>query len=190
MRGKTAEDWGLLELLDPVCEAAGFAIVRLRLTGSDHVRRLQIMAEGSDGTLPVSDCAGLSRQFSQVLDAADPIVGAYVLEVSSPGVDRPLTRPQDFDAYAGLDARLEIDRVSEGRKRFKGQIAGFRDGAVIVRLEDGGEGGGETVTLPFPWIVEAKLILNDALLMRGAQARLARMSAPDAPEDLTRTPTP
>jgi ribosome maturation factor RimP len=133
------------------------------------------MAEGPDGNLPVADCARLSRLMSQVLDAADPISGAYVLEVSSPGVDRPLTRPKDFDAFAGLEARLEIDRLSDGRKRFKGEIAGFEAGAVIIRPE----GEDQAVHLPFSWIVEAKLVLSQALLARGAAARMARITAPD-----------
>src|SRR5580698_8698451 len=103
MRGKTAEDQGLLELLDPVAEAAGYAIVRLRLMGGEHARRLQIMAERppeegiGDGDMNVEDCARLSRAISEVLDAADPIRGEYTLEVSSPGVDRPLTRLADFE---------------------------------------------------------------------------------------------
>ncbi len=185
MRGKTAEDLGLLELLDPVAEAAGLAIVRLRLSGGDRVRRLQIMAEGEDASLPVADCARLSRAISQVLDAADPISGAYVLEVSSPGVDRPLTRPQDFATYAGLDARLEIDRLEAGRKRFKGKIVGFSGGAVRLLPED----ATEAIALPFDWLIEAKLILNDDLLKHGAAQREARL-AKTHPEDSTRIRTP
>ena len=97
MRGKTAEDLNLLELLDPVAEAAGYEIVRLRLMGGEHVRRLQIMAERAiDGDMNVEDCARLSRAVSQIMDAADPITGEYLLEVSSPGVDRPLTLPRHW----------------------------------------------------------------------------------------------
>src|SRR6185312_15768793 len=129
MRGKTAEDLNLLELLDPVAEAAGYAIVRLRLMGGDHQRRLQIMAERPPhdekmpGDMNVEDCARLSRAISEVMDAADPISGEYTLEVSSPGVDRPLTRLADFEAYQGYEARIELDRLAEGRKRFKGVLA-------------------------------------------------------------------
>src|SRR5258707_9372763 len=136
VRGKTAEDLGLLELLDPVAEAAGYAIVRLRLMGGEHARRLQIMAERpSDGEMNVEDCARLSRAISEVMDAADPISGEYVLEVSSPGVDRPLTRLADFATYEGHQARLELDRLAEGRKRFKGVLAGVEDTNVAVDLE-------------------------------------------------------
>jgi ribosome maturation factor RimP len=178
MRGKTAEDLGLLELLDPVAEAAGYAIVRLRLMGGEHARRLQIMAERpSDGDMNVEDCARLSRAISEVMDAADPIAGEYTLEVSSPGVDRPLTRLADFEAYQGHEARIELDRLAEGRKRFKGMLVGVDDGQVAVDLE----GEAETALIPFAWIVEAKLVLSEQLMKRGADIRAARLlSDPDS----------
>jgi ribosome maturation factor RimP len=172
LRGKTAEDVRLLELLDPVAEAAGYEIVRLRLMGGG-VRRLQVMAERPDGALPVEDCAQLSRALSQVLDAADPIHGEYLLEVSSPGVDRPLTRLKDFTTYEGLEARLELDRLAEGRKRFKGELAGVEGDQVAINLE----GEDETALLPFAWISDAKLVLTDVLMKRGAAERAARIAA-------------
>lgn len=172
MRGKTAEDLNLLELLDPVAEAAGYAIVRVRLMGGEHARRLQIMAERpADGDMNVEDCARLSRAISEIMDAADPITGEYTLEVSSPGVDRPLTRLADFEAYQGYEARIELDRLAEGRKRFKGVLAGVEDGQVAVDLE----GEEETALIPFSWIVEAKLVLTDQLMKRGAESRAARL---------------
>ena len=174
MRGKTAEDLNLLELLDPVAEAAGYEIVRLRLMGGEHARRLQIMAERpSDGDMNVEDCARLSRAISEIMDAADPIAGEYTLEVSSPGVDRPLTRLKDFAAYEGYEARLELDRMAEGRKRFKGVLAGVEDDAVAIDLE----GEEETAMIPFSWIVEAKLVLTDQLMKRGADVRAARLQS-------------
>ena len=174
MRGKTAEDLNLLELLDPVAEAAGYAIVRLRLMGGEHARRLQIMAERpSDGDMNVEDCARLSRAISEIMDAADPVAGEYTLEVSSPGVDRPLTRLKDFADYQGYEARLELDRLAEGRKRFKGLLAGVDDGQVAVDLE----GEEETALIPFAWIVEAKLVLTDQLMKRGAEVRAARLQS-------------
>jgi ribosome maturation factor RimP len=174
MRGKTAEDLNLLELLDPVAEAAGYAIVRLRLMGGEHARRLQIMAERpADGDMNVEDCARLSRAISEVMDAADPIAGEYTLEVSSPGVDRPLTRLSDFETYQGHEARIELDRLAEGRKRFKGMLAGVDDGQVAVDLE----GEDETALIPFAWIVEAKLVLTDQLMKRGAEVRAARLQS-------------
>jgi ribosome maturation factor RimP len=174
MRGKTAEDLNLLELLDPVAEAAGYEIVRLRLMGGEHARRLQIMAERpSDGDMNVEDCARLSRAISEIMDAADPIAGEYTLEVSSPGVDRPLTRLKDFATFEGYEARLELDRVAEGRKRFKGLLAGVDDGQVAIDLE----GEEETALVPFAWVVEAKLVLTDQLLKRGADVRAARIQS-------------
>jgi ribosome maturation factor RimP len=174
LRGKTAEDLELVSLLDPVAEAAGYEIVRLRLMGGEHARRLQIMGERAvDSDMNVEDCARLSRALSEVLDAADPIAGEYTLEVSSPGVDRPLTRLKDFEAYEGYEARLELDRMAEGRKRFKGMLAGVDDGAVAIDLE----GEAETALIPFGWITEAKLVLTDQLMKRGADIRAARVQS-------------
>ncbi|HEX4740931.1 MAG TPA: ribosome maturation factor RimP [Caulobacteraceae bacterium] len=188
MRGKTAEDQKLLELLDSVADAAGFEIVRLRLMGGTGAgRRLQVMAEQSDGTMLVEDCARLARALSQVLDAADPISGEYVLEVSSPGIDRPLTRLKDFETYEGFEARLEIDRLAEGRKRFRGELAGVDGQNVAINLE----GESETALLPFDWLTEAKLVITDALLKRGADARAARLEQENSREqDATQARAP
>jgi len=172
LRGKTAEDRSLLEILDPVAEAAGYEIVRLRLMSGTRSRRLQIMAEDAHGEVNVDDCARLSRVVSEVMDAADPIDGDYLLEVSSPGVDRPLTRLKDFENYEGLSARIELDRLADGRKRFKGELAGIEGDMVAINLE---EEEAETALIPFAWIIEAKLILTDDLMKRGADQRAARV---------------
>lgn len=184
MRGKTAEDEALLALLDPVAGAAGYAIVRLRLAGGDHARRLQIMAERPDGTMLVEDCTALSRAISLVLDAADPIRCEYTLEVSSPGIDRPLTRLEDFATYAGFEARLELDRLVENRRRFKGVLAGAEDGQVAIELE----GESQTALVAFAWISEAKLVITDRLMQRGAAARAARLPPPPATGEEAREP--
>jgi ribosome maturation factor RimP len=173
VRGKTPEDQSLLDLLDPVAEAAGYDIVRLRMKGGEQRRTLQIMAEDANGEMMVEDCATLSRALNQVLDAADPISGEYVLEVSSPGVDRPLTRFRDFETYQGYEAKIELDRVAEGRKRFKGLLVGIEDDNVAIDLE----GDEDTALLPFAWITDAKLSLTDELLKRGADQRAARLAA-------------
>lgn len=178
MRGKTAEDNRLLELLDPVAEAAGYEIVRLRLMGGEHARRLQIMAETPDGEMVVEDCARLSRAVSEVMDAADPIAGEYTLEVSSPGVDRPLTRLKDFETFEGYEARIELDRMAEGRKRFRGVLAGVEGDNVGIDLE----GEESTALIPFSWVIDAKLILSDELMKRGADQRAARMNTEDTTE--------
>jgi ribosome maturation factor RimP len=180
LRARTPEDRKLLELLEPVVEAAGYAVVRLRLMGgAKSGRTLQIMAERPDGDMNVDDCATVSRAVSEVLDAADPVQGDYRLEVSSPGVDRPLTRLKDFEAYAGYEARLELDRLVENRKRFKGVLAGVEGDDVLIDLE-----GEEDVTaqIPFAWVSDAKLALTDKLMKRGAEARTARLDAETQPE--------
>jgi ribosome maturation factor RimP len=178
MRGKTAEDQRLLDLLDPVAQAAGYELVRLRLMGGAERRRLQIMAENADGEMVIEDCAKLSRALSEVLDAADPISGEYVLEVSSPGVDRPLTRKKDFEAYEGYEAKIELDRLAEGRKRFRGVLAGVDGDNIALDLE----GEAETTLVPLAWIVEAKLVLTDELMKRGAQSRAERLQHQDTSE--------
>jgi len=164
----------LLEILDPVAEAAGYEIVRLRLMSGTKSRRLQIMAEDAHGEMNVDDCARLSRAVSEVLDAADPIKGEYLLEVSTPGIDRPLTRLKDFDLYDGYEVRMELDRIAEGRKRFRGQLAGIEGENVGINLEEEPD---TTVYVPFGWIVDAKLALTDELLKRGADERAARLAA-------------
>jgi ribosome maturation factor RimP len=179
MRGKTQEDRQIIELLDPVAEAAGYAIVRLRLMGGER-RRLQVMAERpSDGEMGIDDCTRLSRAISEVLDAAELVTGEFVLEVSSPGIDRPLTRLHDFENYEGFEARIELDRMAEGRKRFKGELAGVDDGNVAIDLE----GEDHTALIPFAWIIDAKLVMNDALMKRGADMRLTRIEQGDEDDE-------
>jgi ribosome maturation factor RimP len=192
LRAKTPEDRRLVELLDPVAEACGYEIVRLRLMGGGaQGRNLQIMAERpADGDMDIADCAKLSRAISDVMDAADPVSGEYRLEVSSPGIDRPLTRLKDFIAFEGYEAKLELDRLAEGRKRFKGVLGGVEvvDGIDHVGIDL--EGEAETALVPFAWIVDAKLTLTDDLLKRGAEKRAERLlhsdtDHPDTEQDLT-----
>jgi ribosome maturation factor RimP len=131
----------------------------------------------------VEDCTRLSRAVSEVMDAADPISGEYTLEVSSPGIDRPLTRLKDFEAFEGYEARLELDRVAEGRKRFRGQLAGIEDENVGINLDEEPDA---TVYVPFAWITDAKLVLTDELMKRGADersVRLAEQSSEDHEEE-------
>ncbi|ESQ85593.1 hypothetical protein AEAC466_00020 [Asticcacaulis sp. AC466] len=183
MRAKTTEDRKLIEIFDPIAETLGLDIVRVRLQGSSKPggsRRLQVMAERkTDGDINVNECARLSRAISAYMDEADPISGEYMLEVSSPGIDRPLTRLKDFETYEGLEARIELDRLAEGRKRFRGIVAGVEDDHIAVDLE----GEEETALIPFAWVVDAKLILNDELLKRGAEARAARGDDEDEDEE-------
>lgn len=148
----------LEELITPVVDDLGFVLVRVSFLGSG--KTLQIMADRKDeGQLTVEDCADISRAISAVLDVEDPIPGAYSLEVSSPGIDRPLVTARDFERFSGLEAKVETKRLMDGRKRFKGRVVGLT-GENAVRLEtQEGE-----ITLPLAEIEKAKLILNDELI--------------------------
>lgn len=152
-------------LLEPVVEAAGYRLVRLRLMGG-KTKTLQIMAERPDGTMQVDDCAALSRALSEFLDAEDPIEGEYDLEVSSPGIDRPLTRITDYARWAGNEARLELVAPDAGgRKRFKGLLLGLDGNDVVIEAE------GERKAFPFNSIADAKLVLTDKLIQEDLKAR-------------------
>ena len=155
----------LVELLEPTVEAVGFELVRVRITGG-QTKTLQIMAERPDRTMSAEDCARLSRALSPVLEEADPIQGQYNLEVSSPGIDRPLVRLKDFDDWQGWPAKLELNRLVEGRKRFKGVVAGVDDGNVAFDIDD----EEETALFPFEWIASAQLILTDELIKETMKA--------------------
>ena len=155
----------LEEVLEPVVEAAGFRLVRLRLMGG-KTRTLQVMAERPDGTMNVDDCAELSHALSQFLDEDDPIEGEYNLEVSSPGIDRPLTRMADYARWAGHEARIELSVPdTNGRKRFKGRLLGLDGNDVAI------EAAGERCKFPFKSIAEAKLVLTDKLIAEDLKAR-------------------
>jgi len=167
-------------LLSPAVDAAGYRLVRLRLMGGKR-KTLQVMAERPDGTMDVDDCAQLSRRLSEVLEAADPIGDEYVLEVSSPGIDRPLTAAGDFERFAGHEARVELKQPIDGRRRFKGIIAGLHNGEVV--METPGEHGPERVLLPLSGIAEAKLILTDRLIRESLKARDARRVEPTVRND-------
>lgn len=166
MRTKTPLDDRLMALADPVADRLGFEIVRVRVMGGKRMRA-QIMAERPDGTMSVDDCAALSRGLSELLEAEDPIAGEYDLEVSSPGIDRPLTAPAHFERWAGFTAKLELDRLVEGRKRFTGVLAGLEEDNVLLDIK----GEDETALIPFAWIADAKLVMTDELMKADLQAR-------------------
>jgi ribosome maturation factor RimP len=155
-------------IIEPAVEAAGYRLVRLRLIGGKS-KTLQIMAERADGTMNVDDCAALSRALSDFLDQEDPIEGEYHLEVSSPGIDRPLTRLTDFSRWSGHEAKLELHAPdANGRKRFKGVLHGL-DGNDVLIVADG-----EERKFPFRSIAEAKLVLTDKLIEEDLKARKAQ----------------
>ncbi len=145
-------------IIEPTLQDMGFDLVRVQVSGVQQ-RTLQIMAEhNDDGTMTVEDCAAISRSVSALFDVEDPIKGSYTLEVSSPGLDRPLTRPQDYIRFTGLEARVELSQPMDGQRRFRGRIDGMSDGVVRLELE------GDRVEIPYTDIERAKLILNDELL--------------------------
>jgi ribosome maturation factor RimP len=164
---KSAIDRRLAAIVTPTIEGLGYELVRLRLMGGKRAT-LQIMAERPEGGIEVDDCAKISRAVSAVLDVEDPISGEYVLEVSSPGIDRPLTRLKDFERYEGYEAKLETEELIDGRRRFKGILAGVEDGEVLIEIPEG------TIGLQFDWLTDAKLVLTDALIAESLAARKAQ----------------
>lgn len=153
----------IAEIIEPTVEAMGFELVRVLVSGQQRVK-LQVMAERADGTgMTVEDCADLSRAISALLDVDDPIDTAYTLEVSSPGIDRPLTREKDFVRFAGFEARVESSRPIDGRRRFTGRLLGIEDGVVRVETQEG------EAEIPFGDVSKAKLLMTDELMAAAAK---------------------
>ena len=154
---KAAIDRRIAAIITPVVEDMGFEVVRIRLmTGKESI--LQVMAKSPDGTIEVDDCGKISTAISAVMDVEDPILDAYNLEVSSPGIDRPLTRLKDFAQWEGFEAKIETDELIDGRRRFKGQLAGVEGDEVLITISEG------TIGLKFEWLSDAKLVLTDELI--------------------------
>ena len=150
--------------MTPAIEAAGYRLVRLRLMGG-QTKTLQIMAERPDGSMNVEDCAKLSHALLDFLESQDPLEGDYELEISSPGIDRPLTRLMDFSRYAGNEAKLELHAPLDGRKRFRGLLLGLDGKNVKIDAQ------GAQIEFPFSAIAEAKLVLTDKLIAEDLKAR-------------------
>lgn len=149
----------IARIIEPSLDGMGYRLVRVALTGGGKRATLQVMAERRDEVpMTVDDCAEISRSISALLDVADPIAGAYLLEVSSPGIDRPLVRPEDYDRFAGFEARIDLAAPLDGRKRFRGRLLG-RDEAHVRLAGEAGE-----VRVPLAAITKAKLVLTDDLL--------------------------
>ncbi len=147
----------------PVLEGLGLRLVRVRVSGADGCT-VQVMAERPDGTMQIEDCEAASRALSPVLDAADPIDRAYRLEISSPGIDRPLVRVSDFERYAGHVVKIEMAAPVDGRKRFRGVLLGAEGEAARIRGEDGAPDAPAELLLPIDEMADAKLVLTDALV--------------------------
>ncbi len=145
-------------LVTPILEAMGYDMVRVQISGTKRPT-MQIMAERKDeAPMSVDDCADISRAISAVLDVEDPFEDAYQLEVSSPGIDRPLTRTRDYERYAGFEARVELKIAQDGQRRFKCKLLGVKDDNVMMQVDDA------TVALPLAAVQKAKLVLTDDLI--------------------------
>ena len=174
---RTSVDRRLAGVIAPVVEDLGFELVRVRLM-SGKARTLQIMAERPDGGMEVDDCAAISTAVSATLDVEDPIEDAYTLEVSSPGIDRPLTRRKDFLAWRGCEAKLETSEMIDGRKRFRGTLHGIEEDEVLVEVDEG------IIGLKLDWLNDARLVLNDDLVRAslGARDRAGRTAETEVDE--------
>ena len=153
----------LASLAEPVLDGLGYRIVRVQVSGRDG-QTVQIMAERPDGTMTVEDCAVISRNLSPVLDVHDPLAVSYRLEISSPGIDRPLVRPSDFEDWKGYEARIDVTEPVDGRKRFRGTIEGFEDGEALIEIDLGSGQGLQVIGLAIGLIADAKLVLTDELV--------------------------
>lgn len=176
MRATNPLEEKIIKLLEPAAADVGYFLVRVRLSGLKR-KRLQIMAERlADGTMNIDDCSKLSRAISPVLDAEDPIKGFYDLEVSSPGIDRPLVRIEDFARFVGHEAKIELSAGVDGRRRYRGDIAGVNGDQVTMNVDNA------EVTFPFAWISEARLMLTDRLI----EEDLRRAKVAEATDALAR----
>ena len=161
-------------IVEPVANGLGFSLVRVKIT-QENGMTLQIMAEDENGRFTIVNCETLSKDLSPVLDVEDPIDREYHLEVSSPGIDRPLVRKRDFESYVGHEAKIELNDMINGRKRFRGFIKAVEDDAVIITLPDAPGGTDPDHRLLLSTLAEAKLVMTDALMEK---ARLDQEAHP------------
>jgi ribosome maturation factor RimP len=175
---ETGTERSIADLAEPVLEELGFRLVRVKVSGRDG-GTVQIMAERADGQMSVEDCATISRRLSPVLDAYDPMPGRYRLEVSSPGIDRPLVRARDFERFIGHEAKVELADMIEGRKRFRGDIVAADADSVTIRLPDAVTGTDPNHKLPLAMLAEAKLVMTDKLLKMAPELQDDPQDDPD-----------
>ena len=169
-------------ILRPEIEALGYRLVRIRLSQMNG-QTLRVMAERPDGTMSVEDCEAVSNAISPILDIEDPVSGAYHLEISSPGIDRPLVRASDFETWSGHVAKLETARLVNGRKRFKGRILRVEDGKALFRRDDAGKDEEAEFELALADIAEARLVLSDDLIREALRRDKALRKANGIEED-------
>jgi ribosome maturation factor RimP len=177
----------LAAIVEPVVDQLGYRLVRVRISRLDGCT-VQVMAERPDGGMTIEDCEAVSRALSPVLDVADPVERAYRLEVSSPGIDRPLVRRSDFDRYAGHVVKVEMTAPREGRKRFRGVLLGSEGEAARIRLDNVVAGQPADVVLPIEDMAEARLVLTDALVAESLKRGKAAERAVRQNEDFSPTP--
>jgi|TARA_B110000305_G_scaffold239421_1_gene307209 ribosome maturation factor RimP len=163
INNETMEEEKIASIVEPLIENMGYQLVRIKMIGGDH-NILQIMAEKEDGTLVISDCSKISRVLSPVMDIEDLISDKYRLEVSSPGIDRPLVRIIDFERNIGLEAKIELREILADRKNFRGLIEGTQDNEVLLKMEIDGYDERQIIGIPFEKISLAKLIMTDDLI--------------------------
>lgn len=174
----------LRDMLAPTAADLGYELVRIRFMGGEGRRILQVMAERPDGSMDVDGCAELSRGLSAILDVEDPISDAYDLEVSSPGIDRPLTRPKDFERFEGFEAKIETTTLIDGRRRFRGELEGVEDDEILLKVQVDGSSEPQVLGFDFGLIADAKLVLTDDLIRESL-----RQSASQTPVELDETET-
>lgn len=162
----------LESIFEPVVEKAGFRLVRLRMIGGTH-RTLQVMAERADGSMDVQGCTRLSHVLLEFIEAEDPIEGDYEIEVSSPGIDRPLTRMSDFTRWKGHEAKIELAAPLDGRRRFRGRLEGLDGNDVVITAQ------GARIQLPFRSVSDAKLVLTEKLIQEDLKVRERRRTLGD-----------
>ena len=156
---ETGAEREVADLAEPVLAELGCRLVRVKVSGRDG-GTVQIMAERANGQITIDDCTSISRKLSPLLDALDPMPGGYRLEVSTPGIDRPLVRPSDFASFTGHEAKIELKELVDGRKRFRGKIQGVANGEALLRIELPGEEQSQTIGIPFSLISDAKLVAD------------------------------
>jgi ribosome maturation factor RimP len=174
---ETGMEARIAHIVEPIANDLGYDLVRVKISGLNGMT-VQIMAEQPDGAMTVEDCVTLSRNISPAMDVADPINREYQLEISSPGIDRPLTRAKDFEIWAGHEAKIEMEQAVDGRKRFRGILLGVKESDAGIRLSD--TPGVDEAWLPMEMIGEARLVLTDALVRAALRRETPVLEKTDA----------
>ncbi len=179
---ETGTDARIAGVVGPVVDDLGFRLVRVRMINNNGPV-MQVMAERPDGTMSVTDCETLSRALSPVLDIEDPVSTAYALEVSSPGIDRPLVRRSDFEKWTGHVAKLEAGYLINGRKRWRGTLIKVEDGAITIRRDNAAKGEEKNCIIPLDALSEARLVLTDDLIREALRRDKALRAANNISEE-------